>query len=252
MDAQEVTCFAEDLPYVVRVIGERVSRVALALDHVQISSAIGMDQAAEQPFGVLHDDPSLPRLEVDGTQILHPHPVLREQARPVLPVGENVHAPRSMNEPDSGLRKSTDAPNRLCALVDDPDVTDIEAHAQLVDASWTPRDPAVPQVHPQEIRVPAAVHRNPGANGAVAECGSEGGSPTRRTSVPPIGDRLPSDLGLSGDRRITQAARYQVLDPPDVLARVRHDDLGRFPFPSLTTREGTRGLRRKEVGAVAR
>ena len=88
------------------------------LDAIDVPRAIGVDQSAHELIGVSVDDPLLPRHQRDAALVLAAGAVLREQARPVLPVRRDVeragvHARlQSGSAPADVLDRERDPPAR--------------------------------------------------------------------------------------------------------------------------------------------
>lgn len=113
------------------------------------SSAVGVEQAAEEQFGVLGNEFLLPVLQLDRAEMLPAGRVLREQARPVLPVRDDRRTANRLHAVHGAVRVY--GAHDVLRLVDQPRIDVVAGDPQRVHAPPVERQATDP-----EIQAPAA------------------------------------------------------------------------------------------------
>jgi hypothetical protein len=108
-----------------------------------------VNQASDERLDVIGHDPTLPVCELNAAEVFPPLAVLRDEARPVLPVVRDlddscVATPQHVRS--SLARYRFDGGS---AFGDDAGVDGIERDPQTPDSAGTSRDAPVAQVHPE-------------------------------------------------------------------------------------------------------
>jgi hypothetical protein len=104
-----------------------------------------VDQAANEQVRILCNDRPLPRLQTDRPQVLPPRPVLREQARPMLPIHGHLNAARSAVKTRPRSLAWADHLHSRGALRDYPRVGGIKCEPQAIGARMA-RDTAIAEI----------------------------------------------------------------------------------------------------------
>jgi hypothetical protein len=125
MQPEQIKGVGEDGQDVCGSVGEHVPRVLVAswagcqvsCYLVDVSIAVGMDQATDECLSLSTHDGFLPWNEFDLALVLAPRPMLREQTRPVLPVGIDLYTAHFRSEAHS--LRSTGDHNGTRNFVDD-------------------------------------------------------------------------------------------------------------------------------------
>ncbi len=81
--------------------------------------------------------------------------MLREEARPVLPVGGNICTADTPHLPN--FHCGAHYGHSPAALLDDPGVAKVEADAQPENASGMGRQATISQVHSEKVRIPSPI-----------------------------------------------------------------------------------------------
>jgi hypothetical protein len=122
------------------------------LDAVEVARPVRVDEPANELIWMSVDDALLPWLEGDAPLVLAARAVLREQARPVLPVGRDVQSARMQARLERGA-----APANLLDGERDPpgdvEVEQIARDAQAVDPTSGVDDVTVAQIRTQEVGI---------------------------------------------------------------------------------------------------
>src|SRR5713226_626308 len=113
-----------------------------------------MDQATQEPPGLGGRNLLLPRCQLDRSKVLHTGTVLREQARPVLPVRVDLDAAGPGDNTGSRPVGAAHFTDDLLALPDYVGVPLVEGDAQLEDRPPALGQAAVAEVHAEQIGVP--------------------------------------------------------------------------------------------------
>jgi hypothetical protein len=109
-------------------------------------------EPAKERFALAFDDRQLP---VDKLDVAHPfrsRTVLRENARPVLPVHRDLHAPLGPLL-HAGNATSPHADHRVTDRVDDLFVLGIAGDTESPHASRMRREASIPEIDAQEVGV---------------------------------------------------------------------------------------------------
>jgi hypothetical protein len=215
-DPERVARRGEDRADVVGVVREHVARVLATVDPVDHSTSVGVDQSSQQQIRVGLGDPFLPRNEPYLAAMLRSWSVLREQARPVVPMRGYHDAPRGAHSSDSHLLPWSHGTDRLRAFIDDGRIASIQRDTQM-ERPRAPRDAAIAQVHPEEVRVRTRrdggstthrtvhVHAWPGCPSSIRS-GRHGSLPA------PVTHRPPRDACEPGDLTVVQTPADESVD----------------------------------------
>jgi hypothetical protein len=136
-DVQQITGRGEDGADVVRVVGEELSRIRLAIHAVLDPRTIRVHEPSKQLSRMTDHQAPLPRRQADRSLVLRPPPVLREHARPVVPVGVHLHAP-NLGDVTRELWKPPNRRYGLAALLDQMRIAQRTRDPELVDAAGLP------------------------------------------------------------------------------------------------------------------
>jgi len=93
VDAERVEAVAEELLDVFRPVAEVVTDAWYPAVIRDDPTAVAVDQATYEGLALTLDDSLLPRHESDAPQVLAAASVLRDQARPMVPIHRDVHTP---------------------------------------------------------------------------------------------------------------------------------------------------------------
>ena len=206
-DGEQVECPLAETHDVGGFVGEHVARVFVPLQlagdrsrgPVGYPAAVGVEQAAEEQFGVIGNDLPLPVGERDRTAVFRAWAVLRKQTWPVLPVRNNRGVSNRLH-PMHGAARVNSSYDGL-GLVDQPRIDVVAGDPQRVDVPPVPRQAAVAQVQPQQMRVRRIVERPTPTPRALTR--------PRRTlpAIPPVTQRRPTDPEPLADRVQTLPGR---------------------------------------------
>ena len=141
------------------LVREHVARVLVPFDlaadrpsgPVRHPAPVRVEQAAEERFGALGNDLLLPSFELDGPEMLRSRSVLREQARPVLPVGKDRCAADGLDAVHRPARVYRT--NGRAGLLDQSRIGVVAGDPQGIDGFAVLRETTIPQVEPEEMCV---------------------------------------------------------------------------------------------------
>jgi hypothetical protein len=101
----------------------------------------------------------LPLAELNLAEVLHPRPVLRKQARPVLPARVDLHTPIP-TPPGADATFESNGSHRLSCLIHNPWIVGIEVDAEPEHPTRALDDVSVSQVEPHEVRIGLGVQED--------------------------------------------------------------------------------------------
>jgi hypothetical protein len=94
-----------------------------------------VDQSSEESLDMHADDPVLPVRELDRSRVLRAWPMLREEARPVLPVAVDVDRSGVTPRIEAAASSGQDRTDRRGAVGDDSRVCGVEGDPESPYAS---------------------------------------------------------------------------------------------------------------------
>lgn len=163
----QITGPTEDPKDVCRIVRKHVPRVGRPVDPVQDPASVRVNQPSQQELRMLPDDVSLPACQLDSALVLPPRSMLREQTRPMIPSGVDLHA-SDLLHPARQPIESFRGCDGSAAFLHQTWVPVCTCDAELVDAIRLARDAAVAQIQPQQVCIGFSVEQSMMAAGAAA------------------------------------------------------------------------------------
>jgi hypothetical protein len=147
-DTEVIARPTEDSPDVGGKVGELVPRVLIGHPSgphpVDRTAAVRVDETAQQAGRMIPNYVGLPLPQLDLAKVFHAGPVLRKQARPMLPARVNLHA-AILTPPGANATLDSHGRHRLPCLTENPWIAGIEVHAESEHSTGALDDVAVPR-----------------------------------------------------------------------------------------------------------